>query len=149
MSTLYDTDPHAWADEQIKALQRLAELHPELVGELDVPHLLEELDDMKKSVEREIESRLTVILLHLAKWRWQPSMRTRSWTNSIDAQRVRLAVRLRRNPGARPALPQALEDAWYVARADAERETGLALSTFPEECPFTLDQALQRGWLPD
>jgi hypothetical protein len=149
MSELYDTDPALWADGQIRALQRLAELHPEIAAELDVPHLVEELDDMKKSVARELTSRLAVILAHLAKWRWQPGRRTVSWTNTLGEQRDQVDILLNENPSFRPRIPEHLRKAWPYGRKRAHRETGLALDVFPLDCPFTVDQALADGWLPD
>jgi len=31
----------------------------------------------------------------------------------------------------------------------AAKETGLSISTFPEECPFTLEETLDIDFLPD
>lgn len=40
-------------------------------------------------------------------------------------------------------------DAYGVAQIRAERETGLAVETFPEARPFTFDQAMSEDFLPD
>jgi hypothetical protein len=40
--------------------------------------------------------------------------------------------------------------AWTaIARARAIADTGLAEATFPENCPFTLDEVLSRSFLPE
>jgi hypothetical protein len=40
-------------------------------------------------------------------------------------------------------------DAYSLAKLSAERETGLTRSTFPQDCPFTFDQAMTEDFLPD
>ena len=39
--------------------------------------------------------------------------------------------------------------AYRRARREAAAETGLPLSTFPETCPFTLEQALDDDFWPE
>lgn len=40
--------------------------------------------------------------------------------------------------------------AWTaIAGARAIADTGLAEATFPENCPFTLDEVLSRSFLPE
>ena len=149
MPDLYDIDLAAWAEQQIEALRRLAEVHPDLVPELDLPHLVEELDDMKKSLAHDLTSRLAVVMLHLAKWRWQPGKRSRSWENSAGRERDRIALLLEENPSLRRAIPERVPRAWRLARRDAARETALRLDTFPDACPFTIEQTLDEAYWPD
>jgi hypothetical protein len=146
--TLYEVDLAAWAEEQVAALTRLAERHPELAAEIDVRHLSEELDEMRKSIGRELTSRLAVVLAHLAKWRWQPGQRSRSWSNTIAEQRDQIALLLDENPSLRGRVPAHLAKAWPLARRKAARETGLASDVLPPACPFAADDVLDPGWLP-
>lgn len=90
---------------------------------------------------REVESRLEVLLAHLLKWECQPDKRSRSWANTIQAQRAELATAcaggvLRRHASERLAAM------FRQARAVAANETGLPLDTFPADCPYTLDELL-------
>jgi hypothetical protein len=55
-------------------------------------------------------------------------------------QRDAIADHLDDNPSLKPLLPQALASAYRSARRDAVAETGLAESTFPEACPWTMEQ---------
>jgi len=57
---LYDRDIVAWAEEQAHLLRagRLAEL--------DIEHLAEEIEDLGKSEQRALASRLSVLLAHLS-----------------------------------------------------------------------------------
>ena len=146
---LYERDTHAWARDQAAALRRLAAHRPELTAELDLPHLAMEIEDMGKSLARELVSRLAILLAHLAKWHWQPGERSRSWLTTIGHQRDEIAALLEDNPSLRPNLDDAMAKAWSRARRQAARETGIALTVFPTACPFTLDDVLADAWLPD
>ncbi len=64
-SALYDRDFFAWANEQA-ALLREGKLE-----EADLESIAEEIESMGKTEKRELISRLTVLLLHLLKWRYQ------------------------------------------------------------------------------
>ncbi len=98
--------------------------------------------------KRELISRLSVLLLHLLKWRYQPEKQSPSWEASIRVQRNRLADHLDDNPSLRPLLPQALASAYRDAALEAVVETGLAGSTFPRGCPWTVEQVLDAGFWP-
>jgi hypothetical protein len=39
--------------------------------------------------------------------------------------------------------------AYRLARKEAAAETGLALATFPETCPYALEQALDEAFWPE
>jgi Domain of unknown function DUF29 len=64
---------YAWTNEQ-SALLRAGKL-----GQADLEHIAEEIESMGKTEKRELISRLTVLLLHLLKWRFQPELRSTSW----------------------------------------------------------------------
>ncbi|MCB1884633.1 MAG: DUF29 domain-containing protein [Geminicoccaceae bacterium] len=151
ISDLYDTDYAGWSERQAEALRRLAREHPELAYEiaLDVGHLIEEVEDMGRSTTTSVETRLELLLMHLAKWRHQPERRGKSWRNTIREQRRRIPRILAKNPSLRPRLPAMLPEAWEEARHGAADETDLDLSAFPEACPFTIEQALDEGFWPD
>ena len=57
---------------------------------------------MGKAERRELVNRLTILLLHLVKWRFQSMMRGRSWRLSIEGRRTRYQGSARRQsePGA-------------------------------------------------
>ena len=150
LDELYETDFTAWGEKQTEALRRLAREKPELAFEyaLDFAHLIEEFEALGRSEPRAIRSRLQELLMHLAKWRYQPERRSDSWRYSIRNQRRGIADLLEDNPSLVSRVPEWLPKAWARARRDAADETGLPLATFPVECPFSLDQALDPGWWP-
>ena len=149
MSTLYDSDFYSWTLEQAHILRRAADQRINAVPELDWLELAQEVEDLGRSLERELYSRFSVLLVHLLKWRHQPSLRGVSWELSIAHQRLELIRLLAKNPGLKPKVEPEYEDAYRSARLQAARETGLALSALPAKCPFTREQALDDAFLPE
>ena len=143
MSTTYETDFYAWANEQA-ALLRQGKL-----TQADIEHIAEEIESMGKTEKRELVSRLAVLLLHLLKWRFQPDRRGTSWDITIKVQRRDLSRHLRDNPSLKSALDTAIEDAYGDAVLLAQAETRLPGATFPLTCPWTFEQAMNEGFWPD
>ena len=141
-SALYDQDFYAWSNQQA-ALLRAGE-----VQQADIEHIAEEIESMGRTEKRELISRLTVLLLHLLKWRFQPAKRVASWEASIRVQRNRLADHLDDNPSLRPIVPNALSAAYRDAVLEAAAETGLPDSTFPADCPWSAEEALHADFWP-
>jgi len=52
---------------------------------------------------------------------------------------------LRKNPGLKARLDEALGDAYEDARDEAARETGLPTRTFPENSPFGFAELMERS----
>ena len=139
----YREDYHAWA---LKNAQLLREGRFE---EIDIDNIAEELEDMGASKERELESRLGVLLAHLLKWVYQPERRSNSWLATIEEQRRRIERLVRKNPSLKSKIDDCFLDAYGDARLIASRETGLNKKIFPEENPFTLEQTLNNDYWPE
>ncbi len=139
---LYDHDFYAWSREQADLL-RAGKL-----GQADIAHIAEEIESMGRTEKRELISRLSVLLLHLLKWRFQPEKRGASWEATIRIQRNRLADHIDDNPSLKPLLPEALRKAHRDAILDTVAETGLPEATFPRECPWSVAQTLDPGFWP-
>ncbi len=140
-SPLYDRDFFAWSLEQAKLLRGKARARRHRA-------IAEEIESMGRAEERELISGLSVLLLHLLKWRHQPGKRGPSWEASIFVQRDRIEDHLDDNPSLRPLLPQALASAYRKARQEAVAETGLPSATFPDACPWTVEQVTDGGFWP-
>ncbi len=136
MSELYDRDFYAWANEQA-GLLRAGKL-----SSADIANIAEEIETLGRSEKRELVSRLTVLLQHLLKWRFQPERRGRFWELSIANVRDELTDHLADNPSLKAMLPEAIATGYRRARRSAEQETGLPSSAFPVECPWTFDRAM-------
>lgn len=104
---------------------------------------------MGKSQKREASSRLTVILLHLLKWEWQPDKGSTSWRSTLSTQRRELRKLFQDSPSLRRTVGASLLEDYPDAVRDASIETGLPLDAFPRKCPFTEEQVLDQGFLPD
>lgn len=135
---LYDQDTAAWAAANADLLRQRR------FGELDVPHLIEELEDMGKSERRALESHLSVLLMHLLKWEHQPSMQSTSWQLSIENARQSIADSVEDSPSLKPKLQDEIfvAKAYSKARRNAAIETGLEIKIFPEQCPVSYLKAL-------
>lgn len=139
----YEQDIVAWADEQARLLRaRRFDL-------LDIEHLAEEIEDVGKSEQRELASRMARLLAHLLKWQFQPERQGASWQRTINEQRKSIKRRLLKSPGLQSVLtdPDCHAEIWADAVLQAVDEAGLA--DFPEECPWRFeDEVLQDAWMP-
>jgi hypothetical protein len=140
--TFYETDFYSWA------MQTAQLLREQRFSELDLENLVEEIEDLGRSEYRALASRLEVLLMHLLKCKYQSQMKNRSWELTIEEQRLRIQRLLRDNPGLKPKLSAAWEDAWQPALIQAQRETGLGAADFPNSNPFPLEQALSDQFFP-
>jgi len=129
-------DEHQWMAEQIAGLSDCD------FERLDREHLIEYLTDMTIRDRRELRSRLTVLLLHLLKVRYQPGRRTRSGVTTILEQQREIRSIIE----GIPSLGRQADDIAAAAYPDAvrqvARETGLRRAGFPTESPWTVDAAL-------
>jgi hypothetical protein len=139
----YNSDFYGWTQEQA-ALLRAGRF-----TDIDVENLIEEVETMGRSEKRAVESRLTVVLLHLLKWKYQPDRRCTSWKISMDLQRKQFQKILSENPGLKSQIQTLLNDAYDQARYEAYTETGIDLGVFPAECPWAYDQVCDSGFYPD
>lgn len=141
--TLYEQDFYSWIREQSELLQQ------QQFNQLDLPHLIEELEDLGNRHYDQLESRLTQLIAHLLKWKIQHWKRTNSWRASIRFQRTAIAKLLRRNPGLKSRLEEAQSESWAEARDLAIAETNLDDKMFPIDNPFTLIDLMNPDFWPD
>jgi hypothetical protein len=141
--TLYDQDFYSWTRQQ-SSLLRQAQF-----DQLDLSHLVEELDDLGNRHYDQLESRLMQLVAHLLKWQIQHWKRTNSWRATIRVQRTGIAKLLQRNLGLKPRLKEAMVESWQEARDLAIAETDLPDEQFPEACPFTVEQVLSPDFWPE
>jgi hypothetical protein len=135
----YDRDLYSWAVEQA-ALLRAGRL-----AEVDALNLAEEIDDVGNEQYDKLESALRLILLHLLKWDRQPERRSRSWQLSIAVQRRHVLRVLRKNPGLKTVVDEAVTEAYEIARLEAAAQTLLEEDIFPVECPYSWNEIMDRA----
>jgi uncharacterized protein DUF29 len=145
MGTSYEQDVIAWANEQA-ALLRAGKL-----SAIDIEHIAEEIEDVGKSEQRELASRMAVLLAHLLKWQYQPERRGSSWQTTLRMQRAAIARRLKKTPSLTPMLMdnEWISDMWGDACQQAAKEMQIGIAIFPESCSWSMKQALDEGFFPD
>ena len=141
--SLYEQDFYAWSHEQAALLRAGA------FSTADIENIAEEIESMGRGEKRELVSRLSVLLAHLLKWRFQPERRGHSWIYSIREQRLQLVRHLRDNPSLLAKKAEAMADAYETAVLAAAEATGLPEKAFPPASPFSFDEALDAAFWPD
>jgi hypothetical protein len=145
---LYDRDFYEWIQQNVDLLRRGC------AKQSDLAHIAEEIEDVSKRDQRAVTSRLEVLVMHLLKWKYQPEKRyshsgKSSWLETIAEQRQRLAKLFEKSPSLKRVAASELSDAYLYAVQAASRQTLIPLSQLPTECPFTLDEVVDEGFLPD
>ncbi|AFZ30681.1 protein of unknown function DUF29 [Gloeocapsa sp. PCC 7428] len=143
MSEKYLEDFSSWINQTAQLL-RERRWH-----EIDVPNLIEEVEDLGKSERRGIASQLTRLLLHLLKWQYQPQRRSDSWLDSITDARTQIELAIEDSPSLRSYPVEQLEESYQRARRQAAKQTAIEISVFPETCPYPLEMVLSEDWLPE
>ena len=100
--SLYDQDFAVWTSETAQLLRAGR------FDEVDIEHVAEEIEDMGKRDKRELHSRLTVLLLHLLKWNWQPNKQSSGWQSTIITQRAELEQLFEDSPSLRRTIGAAV-----------------------------------------
>ena len=140
---LYDVDFFEWTVRNGQLLRAGR------FDEADIQHIAEEIEDMGKSQQKELGSRLRVLVIHLLKWKHQPGHRSPSWEETIDNQRAEIEHLLDYVPSLRRTLPEAVHKIYPRAVRWAAKESRLPETCFPETCPFTSEQLLDHTFLPE
>ena len=142
---LYDEDFYVWARRQAELLRGGR------YQELDLEHLIEEVEDLGAAAKKSVRSRVRTILEHLLKLEHSPAVDPRpGWRDTIRAQRDDLVDDL--TASLRRELGHELDELYTQARKRAEgslRDHGetTAADALPATCPYELDQ-ITGDWLP-
>ena len=141
-SPSYDDDLVLWIEAQIHLLLE------KRFSELDIENLVEELDGMKKQYASELDSRLTVLIMHLLKCEYQKNHPQNKWHSTLTEQRRRIAFLLKDAPSMRAHVQPFSLDCYTTARRQASQETGMDIKTFPAELPYSVEQILDNDFIP-
>ena len=144
-SDLHADDLYAWSRAQTDRLRagRFAEL--------DLAHLIEEIEDVGGAMKRAVRKRIRTIIEHLLKQEHSPAQEPRAaWRATVRTQRVRLRDTL--TPTLRREVEGELAELYDDARGLAEgalRDHGedTAAEALPGTCPYSFDQ-ITGDWLP-
>lgn len=140
---LYESDYLLWLQKTSQLLKS------QDFASLDLENLIEEIESLGKSERNKLISSLRLIYQHLLKWQYQPSKRSKSWNNTIIRERDNINDYIEDTPSLKNLLQDstALNKAYQRGRRDAIRETGI--TNLPQECPYSIEQALDLDFLPE
>ena len=142
---LYEQDFYVWA-------HNLAELlRVRRFDDLNLTHLIDEVEDLGGALRRSARFHVMMILEHLLKLQHRPeSERRLAWREAVGRERSELLNDL--TPTLHRELAAELSDFYERARHDVVgslRDHGEqdAADALPAACPYTLDQ-ITGDWLP-
>lgn len=139
-NSLYEQDFNLWLKTTADLLRK------QEFTSLDLENLITEIEAMGRSEKRELYNRLIILLLHLLKWKYQPSHRSNSWLSTINEQRRQIIKLLSDSPSLNNYLQDNFDSCYQIARKDASSETGLPRETFPEDATFWQDNFLNSDY---
>lgn len=134
----YLEDYGAWITAQIELIR------DGQFDELDLEHLLEEVEGLARSNFDAFKSAIRIVLIHMLRWDVQPEYRIRSWATSINGHRIRVVEALEESPSYKSRVDEAVRKAYRLARYHAAKKTRRSVEHFPDTCPFTFDEIMTR-----
>ncbi len=138
----YDQDFYAWTMHTVELLK-----HGKL-SELDIEHLAEEIESVGKSEKRELINRLSILMVHLLKWQFQATRRSKSWKLTIKNQRLELEDHLAESPSLKKEMASHFDRAYTRAVIKAAAETGLDEQEFSPHSPFSIEDCFNADYFP-
>ncbi|AOX03713.1 hypothetical protein BJP34_33605 [Moorena producens PAL-8-15-08-1] len=139
---LYDVDNEKWLIETLKLLKE------KRLDNLDIEHLIEELEGLGRRDKLTVESFLEQIIRHLLLlnyWQEQYDYNANHWQAEIMSFRSQLEDYLTQN--LRNHLQKNQAKVYQKALKYVRKKTGMMIE-FPEDCPYALEQLLDQDWLP-
>lgn len=136
LTELYEKDFILWSEKTAQLLRERA------FNEVDWEHLIDEVEGLARSDRRALRSQMTRVLMHMLKWHYQSEKRSKSWQNSIFDGRQEIKYLIEDSPSLKPLLEKTMVDCYRSAVTKACEETGMKRDSFPEFCPFSLQQVL-------
>ena len=142
LSSLYETDNEQWLEQTLKLLKA------KNLESLDLEHLIEELESVGRRDRLTVESFLEQIIRHLLLlqyWQAEYEYNANHWQAEIISFRTQINEYLTQN--LRNYLEENQSKVYQKALKYVSKKTGMMVS-FPEDCPYTLEQLIDRDWLP-
>ena len=143
LKQLYDVDDDEWLEQTINLLKN------HQFQQLDLDNLIEELEDLGREKKNAVASLLDQIIRHLLLlqyWTTEAEYNAVHWQEEIYNFRTQLRRTITTN--LRKYLEDELTSIYQDALGFVKIKT-TNLVTFPTECPYSLEQLLDRSWLPN
>ena len=142
LKELYETEYDQWLTETVRLLKNGQ------LERLDYENLIEELEGLGRSERSAAKSLLLQIIVHLMLYQFWQSERERNanhWAGEIITFRVQLEDKLTTN--LRNYLADELPKIYQNALLIVQKKT--QLNSLPEQCPYSLQQLLDKHWFPN
>jgi hypothetical protein len=141
IKTLYESNHLQWLEETIKCLKNRQ------LADIDYENLIQELEDLAKNEKRRVRSFLEQIIRHLLFYQYWDLEKPRTanhWATEIISFRNQINEYLSTN------LRKHLENNFSIIYSNVLDyvKTKTKLTNLPELCPYTLEQILDKNWLP-
>ncbi|MBR8829103.1 MAG: DUF29 domain-containing protein [Gomphosphaeria aponina SAG 52.96 = DSM 107014] len=141
LKELYELDDYLWIQETVKLLKE------KKFQELDLENLIEELEDLGSEKRHQVESLLEQIIRHLLLleyWEAEYERNYNHWEAEIVGFRSQINKRITTN--FYNYLHDNFGEIYQDARLYVMKKSGI--DTFPDSCPYTLEQLLDQQWFP-
>lgn len=142
LKQLYEIDDAQWLEETVCLLKK------HQFQQLDLDHLIEELEDLGREKKNAVVSLLEQIIRHLLLlqyWTNEAEYNAVHWQEEIYTFRTQLGRKITTN--LRNYLEEELNSIYQDALGFVKIKTVNSV-VFPTECPYSLEQLLDRSWLP-
>ena len=142
LKQLYDVDDAQWLEETVSLLKK------HQFQQLDLDNLIEELEDLGREKKNAVASLLEQIIRHLLLlqyWTKESEYNAVHWQEEIYNFRTQLGRKITTN--LRNYLEKELNSIYQDALGFVKIKTVNSV-VFPLDCPYSLEQLLDRSWLP-
>jgi hypothetical protein len=144
-NSLHDHDIYAWTEQQADALRQLSRLRNDLPGDLDLPNIAEEIEDLGIRELNAVRSYIRLILAHLMKATSVPDAApVAHWQEEVVNWQSELIQRITPAMKRKIDMPRiwqaALRQAGKALKAHGHGlEPGLTDLASAGDCPVSLD----------
>jgi len=142
LKQLYELDDAQWLEETVNLLKK------HQFQQLDLDNLIEELEDLGREKKNAVASLLEQIIRHLLLlqyWTKESEYNAVHWQEEIYNFRTQLGRKITTN--LRNYLEKELNSIYQDALGFVKIKTVNSV-VFPLDCPYSLEQLLDRSWLP-
>jgi hypothetical protein len=141
LKELYETEYDRWLSEMVRLLKNRQ------LEKLDYENLIEELEALGRSERSAVKSLLLQIIIHLMLYQfWQSESKRNAnhWGGEIITFRVQLEDKLTTNLQnyLGDELPKIYQNALLIVQKKTQ------LNSLPQQCPYSLQQLIDKNWFP-
>jgi hypothetical protein len=146
MSSLYDTDFTAWAEQTARLLREGR------FADIDMPALIEEIDGLSRSDRKAIYNQLKRLLFHLLKMAYFSEHHYKragaGWKRTVVSARNEIEEAITDSPTLAHYPATRLAEAYAKVKMEASVLPGFPDDVVPESCPWLIEEILDPAFFP-